>query len=377
MISVEYSGRGSIQNLGALLDYYQSKAVFLVTGRGSFESSGARAAVAPALRSRRIVRFSEFSPNPTGDDVRRGVELFRDSGADIVVAIGGGSAIDVAKIINACAGHDGDPTDFIAKRRTLVSPGLPLVAVPTTAGTGAEATHFSTVYLEGVKHSAASEHMLPAHAILDPDLTASVPPGITASTGIDALAQGIESYWSVNATDTSRAWAREAVERAFGHLAGAVASGEGDDRDHMLVAANLAGKAINVSRTTAPHALSYKLTSDFGVPHGHAVGLTLGTVFEFNSGVVAADATDPRGAGFSRARIAEMCSALGCADAAAARDALTQMMCRIGLETRLSKLGVTRSDLPALAGAVNEERLVNNPRRLPASAIGEILEAIY
>jgi len=348
MTAAEYRGRGSVARLGPVLDSARCRAVFLVTGKSSYAGSGAKAALEPFLASIRVVHFDEFSRNPTSEDVRRGVEKFREAAAD-----------------------------YISKRRSFSGPGLAMVAIPTTAGTGAEATHFATIYLDGVKHSAIDGHMLPAHAILDADLTMSVPPAITAATGIDALAQGIESYWSVNATDGSRGHAREAVQRAAGALAEAVAENTEISRDEMMIAANLAGKAINVSRTTAPHALSYKLTSDFGVPHGHAVGLTLGTVFAFNSRVADDDATHPAGAEFTRARIAELCELLDCADAAAARDRLQGLMTSIGLETRLSRLGVARSDLPALAGAVNEERLLNNPRRLPPAAIASILETIY
>lgn len=376
-MTAEQTGRGSVAQLGAILDTTGAASVFLVTGRSSYHSSGAKAAIDPLLESLRVVRFTEFSPNPTGQDVRRGVERFRDAAPDLVIAVGGGSAIDVAKVIDLCGSHDGDPADYIAKRRAFSRPGVPIVAIPTTAGTGAEATQFATIYLDGVKHSAIDRHMLPAHVILDPALTMSVPPAITAATGIDALAQGIESYWSVGATDASREHAAQAVRRASAALAEAVADNTERSRDEMMIAANLAGKAINVSRTTAPHALSYKFTSNFGVPHGHAVGLTLGTVFEYNSRVGAGDATHPEGAEFSRARIAELCDLLGCSDAQAARDALHELMTTVGLETRLGKLGVSRGDLPALARAVNEERLVNNPRRLPTEAVGSILESIY
>jgi len=376
-VTSEYTGRGSIGRLGSILESLRSRTVFLVTGKGSYAASGARTAVEPFLAARRVVHFTEFSPNPTGEDVRRGVAEFRRANADIVIAIGGGSAIDMAKVVNLCGCHDGDPADYIARQRSFSARGLAVVAIPTTAGSGAEATHFASVYLDGVKQSPSDERMRPTHVILDADLTMSVPPVITASTGIDALAQAIESYWSVGATEESRRYAREAVQRAAGTLAGAVHENTAWNRDEMIVAANLAGKAIDVSRTTAPHALSYKLTSDFGLLHGHAVGMTLGPMFEFNSRVADADSTHPRGAEFTRARISELCELLDCADAAGVRDRLRDLMISIGLETRLGRLGVKRSDLPELARAVNDERLANNPRKVPPSALRAILETVY
>ncbi len=373
----ELAGWGSASRLGEVLDQLGARAVFLVCGRSSFAGSGAEAATKGALAARRVTRFDDFSPNPTSDEVTRGVAALRGAGAHAVVAVGGGSALDLAKLVNACAAQDGDAVDYLTGRRKLAVRGLPLIAVPTTSGSGAEATHFATVYVDGVKHSAASQLMLPDHAILDPALTASLSPAITASTGIDALAQGIESYWSVAATDASRERAREAIVRAARSLPAAVAGGSERARQEMMTAANLAGKAIDVSRTTAPHALSYAITIGFGVPHGHAVGLTLADILDHNAAVVEGDVCHPMGAEFVRARVAEITEALGCAEARQASDRLREMMSAIGLETRLRNLGVARSDLEGLVRSVNDERLSNNPRRLPAPAIGRILESIY
>jgi alcohol dehydrogenase class IV len=377
MTQAEVSGWGAAARLGEILDRLGATSIFVVSGRASYAGSGAEHAFAPALAGRRVVRFCDFSPNPTSDEVTRGVAALRGSGAGVVIAVGGGSALDLAKLVNVCAAHPGEPVDYLTGRRRLSERALPLVAVPTTAGSGAEATHFATVYVDGVKHSAASRLMLPEQVILDPALTMSLPAAITASTGMDALAQGIESYWSVAATDASRSLAREAIERAARSLPAAVAGGDADVRGEMMIAANLAGKAIDVSRTTAPHALSYAITIGFGVPHGHAVGLTLAEILAYNAEVCDDDVRHPGGASFVRDRMREVSAALGCASANEAAAYLARTMAAIGLETRLRALGVTRADLPSLVRSVNDERLSNNPRRLPDLAIGRILDAIY
>ena len=368
---------GSVVRVAGLLDEVGAERVFLVTGRASFASSGAEEALLPALSARRVVHFRDFSPNPSAEEVERGVALLRREPCQAVVAVGGGSVIDMAKLVNLCAAHEGPTRDYLTGSRRFARAALPLIAVPTTAGAGAEATHFATVYVDGAKHSAGHPSMRPDHAILDPELTATLPPAITASTGIDALAQAIESYWSVGATEASLALAGDAAERAIAHLAPAVRAPTDEHRREMLDAAHLAGRAIDVSRTTAPHALSYAITLGFGVPHGHAVGLTLGAVFPYNARVSESDVGDPRGPGWVRERMAELCGVLGCEEAESARTLLHELMERIGLETRLRKLGVSRGDLPGLVRSVNEERLANNPRVLPAAEVGRILEDVY
>jgi alcohol dehydrogenase class IV len=362
------AGKGSVGELGRILDGIGARRVFLVTGRASFEGSGARAAVEPGLVGRDVVRFSDFAPNPTSEDVARGVEALRAARCDAVVAVGGGSVLDTAKVVNACAAEEGPAVDYLVKARLFTGRGLPLVAIPTTAGSGAEATHFATVYVDGEKHSAAHAGMLPGYVILDHALTASAGKALTASTGIDALAQGIESYWSTRATDESRGWARDAVVGAAAELAAAVNEPTERARERMMMASHLAGRAIDVARTTAPHALSYAITIGFGVPHGHAVGLTLGAVFAYNGAAEVAAV---------RQRVGELCAMLGVEDAAAGGRKVDALMKEIGLETRLSRLGVTRGDLPRLVASVNDERLANNPRKLPAAEIGKLLESVF
>lgn len=371
-----HSGPGSSAELGGILTRLGARSVFLVTGRASYAGSGAEAALAAALEGRRVVRFCEFEPNPTVDEVERGVGLFSSDPCDVLVAVGGGSVLDMAKLVNACAASEGEVPAQL-RNEVALAPGVPLVAIPTTAGSGAEATHFATVYVEGEKYSTVDEGMRPTEVILDAQLTATLPAALSASTGIDALAQGIESYWSVSANEQSLADAREAVQLATRSLVAATCNPDEASRRDMLEAAHRAGRAIDRSRTTAPHALSYALTLGFGVPHGHAVGLTLGAVFAWNAHTGAGDLSDPRGSEWVGARMGELCRLLDCSDGDAARTALDGLMGKLGLETRLRALGVSRSDLPALARSVNEERLANNPRRLPPEAVGQVLESIY
>ena len=163
----------------------------------------------------------------------------------------------------------------------ISSPGKKLIAIPTTSGSGSEATHFAVVYVGGEKFSVAHPiYMLPNVVVLNPSLTYSMDSYQTALSGVDAFAQAMESYWSVNSTEESKKYSIEALELIIEHLPLAVNYND-NSRDIMLHAANLAGKAINIAKTSGAHAISYVLTSKFNIPHGQAVALTLPAWYDF------------------------------------------------------------------------------------------------
>jgi alcohol dehydrogenase class IV len=256
------------------------------------------------------------------------------------------------------------------------TPG-PLVAIPTTAGSGAEATHFSAVYVDGKKYSVTHESLRPTHSILDATLTASLPTYLTAATGMDALAQAVESYWSVRATPESRVLSSRAITLCNDSIVMAATAPSDAAREAMMESSFIAGQAIDIARTTAPHALSYILTTDFGVTHGHAVAMTLGAVFAYNAspeGIAAPVGTDMAGL---QQTMASLCKLLDCRSGDAAALHIGALMHSCGLKTRLRELGVARTDLPRIAASVNPERLKNNPRELSPQTLGAILESVY
>ena len=248
--------------------------ILLVCGKNSFQASGAEAWFSQAgLNS--FTRFDDFSTNPKEEDLIRGVELFQQIQAEATLAVGGGSSLDMAKAINYF-GSTGSNLDDFLEMRIPSSPSLkPLMAIPTTAGTGSEATHFAVLYRGHSKFSVADPSILPSHVWLAPEFTMSMNPYQTACTGMDALAQGIESFWAKGATPASKEYARQAIRLAQQNLLQAVISPTPENRTQMMEAAFLAGAGINISKTTAAHAFSYILTSEFGLPHGHAVALLL------------------------------------------------------------------------------------------------------
>jgi alcohol dehydrogenase class IV len=255
--------------------------------------------------------------------------------------------------------------------------GKPLIAIPTTAGTGSEMTQFSTLYIDNKKHSISDPVLLPEVAIVDPELTRTLPPYLTATSGMDALSQAIESYWSVNSTDESKGCAEVAIRSIVPALKHAVCEPDDESRRAMARAANYAGRAINITRTTAPHALSYALTAGFGVPHGQAVALTLPLFFGFNHGVTEMDVADARGATYVRRMLEELSSLLGCSTVTEAGRSVQDLMNAIGLATSFQALGIDKQKaIDTMAAEVNTERLVNNPRRVTSEQIVGLVHAL-
>jgi alcohol dehydrogenase class IV len=370
-------GRGALDRLRPLLDRLRLTRVFLVTGTGSFLSSGAAERLERLLEGLVVHRYSGFAENPRLDDAIAGVDALRASGSDVVVAVGGGTALDMAKLVNIAAVQAQNIEEIVAGTAAIDRPGLPLIAVPTTAGSGSEATHFAVVYDQHVKHSVASSHMLPTAAIVDPVLTWSVPPRLTAVTGLDALVQAIESYWCIHSTAASKAFARRAIELVLEHLETTVAAPTSASRRAMCKGAHFAGRAINITKTTGAHAISYPLTAHFGVPHGHAVALTVGEFFVYNSQVTEGDVADRRGAGYVREAIADLMRLLGCQTSEDCRSRISRLIRAVGLQTRLGELGIPCADaVERVAAEVNVERMANNPRNVARHDVQQLIAAV-
>ena len=375
MSASHFIGPGSINQLHTLISQYSPENILLVTGKRSFIDSGAESAIMPQIKDCGNVRFCDFEENPKLQDVEKGLDFARNHPFDLVLAVGGGSPLDMAKLINIFAFQTTDLLSIIQQKEQINSLGKPLIAIPTTFGTGSEATHFAVVYQGKVKYSVAHPFLLPTSSIVDAELAYSLPPYPAACAGMDALCQAIESYWNIHSTEESRDYSRKAISTIDQHLEKAVKDGSFDSRVAMAEAANWAGKAINITKTTAPHAISYPFTSYFGVNHGHAVALTLPDILDCNYQVDADDLMDKRGVDFVKKRINEICLAFGCPDVKSMKGKFKNLMNRIGLATKLSDIGVkNHQDIELIVSNINPERIGNNPRRLGKELILEVLQ---
>lgn len=229
----------------------------------------------PALLSCPV--FSSFHPNPDLSDTQAGADMFRRENCDGMISIGGGSSIDTAKAIKARLNAETEE-DVIRSTLTFRT-ACPHIAIPGTAGTGSEATQIAVVYVNGSKVSLNHPELRPDGVILDAALLDSLPAYHKKSCALDALAQGIESYWSRGSNDDSKVHAYLAVIGVLDNLKGYLA-GDPHAAEEMLDASFQSGKAIQITRTTAAHAMSYMLTKKLGLAHGHACMLTLPTLWE-------------------------------------------------------------------------------------------------
>lgn len=366
-----------VSRLGGVVARADAKRVLLFTGGASYESSGAAAAIEPILRGLEVERISSVTPNPTLEEVELAVARHRAFNPELVIAAGGGSVIDLAKAVRLLATQEAQPRDVVTGLTEVMPAETPLIAIPTTSGTGSEATHFAVVYVDGVKFSLAHESARPDFAILDPLLTYTLPPSLTAITGLDALSQAMESLWSVKSTPESQSIARRSLRLSRSAIATAVHRPSPQSRADMFEAAHLSGEAIDISMTTASHALSYVLTTDHEVPHGHAVALTLGAVLEYNAGVTPEDCLDPRGVRHVTGVIDEILAILGASDPTSGRRTVEELVASLGLEPTLEGVGAGSQEARLrIAQSVNPQRLANNPRRLTSAGLVELIGSI-
>ncbi len=374
---VEYFGAGSTKNLHDILYKETVKKVFIVTGKKSFVESGGNKIFADLSDKFLFTYYNDFSENPRLEELEKGISAFRESGSELIIAFGGGSVIDTAKLINILSAQNGNPDEYIKNKKTLTEIGKKMIAIPTTSGSGSESTHFAVVYSGNQKYSLAHEYILPDIIIINPELTYSLSSNHTAVSGIDAFSQAVESYWSVNSNQESKKYSSESIKLILENLVSAVNNPSPENRINMSKAANLAGKAINITKTTAPHAISYSLTTYFGVPHGQAVSFTLGEFFVYNYEVTSEDAADSRGAEYVKKTITEINGLMGCNTAEESKNKINNLLKSVNLKTKLKEADISsESDLKMILENVNTERLQNNPRKLSSENLMKILKSI-
>jgi alcohol dehydrogenase len=318
--------------------------------------------------------FSGVHANPTTDDLAAGADAIASAEAPVeavLVAVGGGSSIDAAKGIALAAVNPERGRDLDYKNR-FAARGLPIVAVPTTAGTGAETNAFGVVTdpLTHRKFYVGAASTMPAAAILDPELTTGLPRAATAATGVDALTHAIESYLSVRASPWSDGIALQVISMIAAHLARACADGADlEARSVMLLASHMAGIGMATTGLGLVHAIGHAIGGRYDIAHGISLAMVLPQVLGFSAPA-------------RKDRLAVIAFALGAGDAArdddwnaaAAIDAIQVLRAEIGLAVKPPDFGVEAADLASLAAdALDDEVLVNAPRQPTAADIEQIL----
>ena len=308
------------------------------------------------------VMFSDFTPNPLYEQVCKGIDLFQITKCDTIVAVGGGSAIDVAKCIKlAVLAKEGNAAlipPLVSTRVQCDGSKIPFIAIPTTAGTGSESTHNAVMYYEGAKQTVTNDGVLPDYAVLEPSVLKTLPLYQKKCTMMDALCQGIESWWSVNSTEESYEYSRKTIELTMANWRKYIFENDDEAAKEIMLAANYGGRAINITQTTAAHAFSYKITSLYKLPHGHAVAVCLPGIWEYMLGNMD-KCIDSRGLEYLFGIFALISKAMGCDNPKQAIAEFRQMMANMDLKNPVAEN--REEELDVLSTSVNPVRLKNNP----------------
>lgn len=317
-----------------------------------------------------MISFRDFQPNPLYENVQAGVKIFREEQCDAIISVGGGSAMDVAKCIKLYSNLPGNGENGGWLNAVNFENNIPFLAMPTTAGTGSEATRYAVIYYDGKKQSITSESFIPCTVLMDPNTLITLPPYQKKATMCDALCHAIESYWSVNSTEESKEYSRVAIQGIMKHMDGYLNNTE-EGRAGMLRAANTAGKAINITQTTAGHAMCYKITSLFHSSHGHSAILCNRVLF-FWMVKNTNRCIDPRGEGYLKNTLNKIGQAMGCEDGVSGAKRLIEIFDRLGLEVPTA----TAEQFEELKTSVNPIRLKNHPISLDIDIIDYLYHKI-
>jgi alcohol dehydrogenase class IV len=320
--------------------------------------------------------FAEVEPDPSVEVALAGIEAAKAYGPDVIVGLGGGSSLDISKVTAVMMTNPG-PIEKYFGMELVPLPGVPLILIPTTSGTGSEMTSICVLSdtKNNVKKGIVSEHMFARVALLDPQLTMGMPPRVTAMTGMDALVHAIESFVGVRASVFTDTLNREAIRLVAANLRLAYANGDNRTaRENMQHASGLAGMAFSNTQNGLDHAMALAIGGKFHLPHGQLTAFILPWVMEFN--LIAA----PQ-------KFAEIAKAFGeKTEAVSAIEgarlsvkAIKSLLDDVGISYKLSSYGVPREEFGALAKAtVGAARLIsNNPRKVTEADVISILEANY
>ncbi|MBT3178285.1 MAG: iron-containing alcohol dehydrogenase [Desulfobacula sp.] len=368
-------GIGAVEQLGDCVASIKGKKVFIVTdklvaGLDSFKG------VEKSLKDKNIEYhlYTDVEANPKDLQVDRGAKLYEQTHSDIILAVGGGSSIDSAKAIGIVVNNGGSIRDYEAYD-SVVNKIPPLIAIPTTAGTGCEVSAWAVITntRENYKFCPGGVRIIPKIALVDPKFTISMPPVITAATGMDALSHAVEAVCSPWAMPQTDAYAFSAIKLVVKHLGPAVADGSNmAAREGMAMAALEAGLAMNAN-TGGVHALGHQLSSQYGIPHGVAMGIMMPIVMGFNT-----IACNDQMVEIAHA-MGEKVEGLSNAEAAArAAFAVLQLQKSLGLPTTLSECKADPALIPVCAKwALTDTSIPGNPRTMTREQIEGLFKKAF
>ena len=270
------------EDIKKFIDDKSFNKIFILCGKKSFITSGAENLFKKLINDKEIKLFYKNSELPILEELIDIINEIKKFKPDLILGVGGGAVIDYAKMANVVDVRPDLENLIINYSYPFKKKNTKLAVIPTTAGSGAEVTSNAVIYVDGIKHSFESELLIPDNFFLVPEFLISAPNKIKASAGFDAIAQALESLISKKSNDQSVSYASKSLGVSINSYISFLNDPNIKNATEMSIASNLAGKAINISKTTAPHAASYPFTSLFNISHGHAVGLFFDRFFKFN-----------------------------------------------------------------------------------------------
>ncbi|KAE9634978.1 iron-containing alcohol dehydrogenase [Defluviitalea raffinosedens] len=368
-----YFGEGQIDCLSKVLDSLDEKPskILLLTGKKSLKSSGKLDSILKDLSSKEVVIYNDITSNPDITDLLSAkikTDFFQ---YDSILAIGGGSVIDMAKALSAIKNMSFKNVEelrrAIADQEYLRHTMVPLIAVPTTSGTGSEVTSWATIWdqEEKLKYSIESRFLYPKAAIIDPQLTIKLPLKITVSTALDALCHATESYWAKKSNEITRMYALEAIRHITQNLEKLIEDLEDITLRKKLAYASLyAGLAFSNTKTTACHAISYPLTLIYDIEHGIAASMTLGPMLKLNQNYLVESQ--------------KLIEAFGVKEIEDVDLFIKSIYEKVGLPRSLEGYGVSKKDIEIIvSNSYTPGRMDNNPRDITKEMLRELLFSIY
>lgn len=353
-----------LEDLSALKEVSCFKRPFLCCG-ASFKNTDAFKYLNDTFD---LTVWDKIRPNPRYEDMLSAAELFKKNGCDFLIGAGGGSPLDSAKMIKLLVTNNAETALF----EPMEDNDIEFLAIPTTSGTGSEATKYSIFYVnENEKHSVSHDGFLPDYVILDESFLKTVPPYQRRCTCMDALCHAIESYWNVKSNDESKAYAEKAI-RLFTESKDGYLANESAANRKMLMASYYAGKAINITSTTSAHAMCYNITINCGTAHGHSVAVNLAEIWDYmnehNESV-----NDSRGREYVLKTLDEIGVLLGGENSEDGARIFRELVNEFGLYSPKAD----KERIQEFVKSVNLSRLMNNPTALKSEDVYEIYKSVF
>ena len=357
-------GIGKINDIEPLITIKNAKILLIYTP--SMEKNGYLKILLSKLNNFSVYLYNNTTPNPTPETVDLVTKLFRSNNCNFIIGIGGGSTIDLAKSVSILQSHKHSSRKYLYKEHDLSNESCPFIAIPSTSGTGSEVTSWATIWdMKNKKKLSLEKYsMYPTHCIVDPELTYSLPKYQTALTGMDALTQSIEAYWSRNSQEISDIYSLTAIKIILENLEDAYLTNKQNSRINMSLGSLLGGLAFSNTKTSICHSLSYPMTIYYNIPHGQAVSITLPSFLEWNKDSL-------------NSKLNPLLYAMGTKSIKQSCDKIRNLMKSIGLKINLSELNINKPDIKNIIreGFYNE-RADNNPKKILKKDAEKLLNEI-